>query len=126
MRIGDVWVTSAMLPELCALAGVHRTTAARWLERRALPPAVYRLLRILQTGDLGEISDAWSGWRLSPRNGELYAPNDDRRGYGPGHVLAMGWRAHQLAALERSAARDTVTQTTEPGMQSRDLRVVSR
>lgn len=101
MNVDGVTVNAQMIPELCKLTGNHRTTVSRWIEKGRLPPAIHRLLRILQNGDLGEISEQWSGWRLHPRLGQLFSPNDPYRGFEPGHLHALGWTHHLKGELRR-------------------------
>jgi len=60
--------------ELARLTDSHVTTARRWLRTKKAPPMVLRCLAVLRRGDLGAVNKAWTGWRLSARDGELYSP----------------------------------------------------
>jgi hypothetical protein len=84
---------------LCAIAGVHRTTVARWRARQELPAAVSRLLRIALEGELELVHERWKGFRLDPRDGTLWTP--EAWPCTPGDVLAIKYRAAQLLELER-------------------------
>lgn len=63
--------------ELERLAGVHRTTAARW-KRRAragfLATWLARLVNTLHRGHLDDINAAWRGWLINPHDGQLVSP----------------------------------------------------
>lgn len=77
MRTGQVpildWVTAA---ELARLAGVDRTTAARWRRGdRPAPPAVLQLVELFHGGHVGPRAGiAWRGWYFD-QAGELCAPD---------------------------------------------------
>ena len=47
MLIGDVWISPPMIADISEVTGVNRTTVARWMKRRQLPPTVYRYLPTL-------------------------------------------------------------------------------
>lgn len=76
MRTGTVdlldWVRT---DELAELAGVHRTTAARWRRRElACPPAVLKLLELTFGGHVGPCAGPdWRGWYFDPE-GRLNPP----------------------------------------------------
>jgi hypothetical protein len=84
---------------LQAVAGVHRTTVARWRARQELPLAVSLLLRVMYYGELELVHEAWKDFRLDPRSGVLVTP--EAWPCRPGDVLAIKYRAAQLEALER-------------------------
>ena len=69
--IGRIWLTTAMIADVAQETGKHRTTVARWLARREIPPAEHRLLDLTHNGNLGEIHEAWRGWSIDVRRGEL-------------------------------------------------------
>lgn len=91
--------------ELQELAGVNRTTAARWKRQESrLPFAVARLVLFRYGCELAAVWGAqWSGWRIG-RDGALYAPGW-RRPFTPGEVLALPYLYGQIAALKRATAR---------------------
>lgn len=99
MLIGDVWITHGAANAIAAKLGVHRTTVTRWIVRRQLPTAVYQLLKILQKGDLGVMHDAWAGWSVDTKRGDLVTPVGEC--IRPGHVLSLPYRLHQLGTVQR-------------------------
>lgn len=84
-------------------ARVHRSTVARWRARRAYPPALERLAELELYGRLELIHDAWTGFRIDARNGDLIMPGGER--YRAGELLALPLRAQHVAELERQLRR---------------------
>lgn len=84
-------------------AGVHRSTVARWRARRAYPPAIERLAELEVHGRLELIHDAWAGFTIDRRTGELVTPGGER--YRAGELLALPIRAQLLHELERQVRR---------------------
>lgn len=80
------------------VAGVHRTTAARWRAAQRLPRAVSLLVRTMHHGELELVHDTWRGFRLDRRDGTLWTPEDYP--LKPGDLLAIKYRAAQLRELE--------------------------
>ena len=97
MLIGDVWITPPMIAEISELTGVNRTTVARWIKGRQLPPMVYRYLRMVLNGRLAGIHDAWVGRSIDVRSGDLISPVGKM--IKPGEVMSIPYRLHQIAAL---------------------------
>ena len=87
---------------LVDVAGVHRTTAARWRAAQRLPKSVSLLVRVAHHGELEHVHDLWRGFRLDRRTGTLWTPE----GWpcSPGDVLAIRYRAAQLRELELELA----------------------
>lgn len=89
MRTGQVpildWVTA---PELARLAGVDRTTAARWRRGdRPAPSAVLQLVALYHGGHVGPRAGiAWRGWYFD-LDGDLCPPD-----------LRSSIHAHELRA----------------------------
>jgi hypothetical protein len=81
------------------VAGVHRTTVARWRAEQRLPQPVSLLVRVMHDGDVSLVHGDWSGFRLDRRSGTLWTPEDWP--CTPGDILAIKYRAAQLAALQR-------------------------
>lgn len=102
--IDDVWLSPPMLPALAELTGTHRTTVARWYEKRRLPKPVHLLLQLVWHGRIARIHGAWDGWAIDVRSGELVTP------YGvavtAGEILAIPYRLHELSTLRRPASID--------------------
>lgn len=77
MQTGSIpvldWVTTA---ELARLAGVDRTTAARWRRRERLAPsAVVQLVEMYHGGHVGpRAAPTWRGWYFDSK-GLLCAPD---------------------------------------------------
>lgn len=69
---------------LAELTHTHISTARRWLRRRSAPPAVLMALTFLRFGDLGAISEKWTGWGL--RADQLWSP--ENVAFTPGMVRA--------------------------------------
>jgi hypothetical protein len=90
-----IYVPDAWLREV---AGVHRTTIARWRDRQELPLAVSLLIRVMYYGELELVHEAWKDFRLDPRAGVLYTP--EAWPCRPGDLLAIKYRAAQLRELE--------------------------
>ena len=84
-------------------SGVHRATVARWRARRAFPAALVRLAEIELEGRLELIHEAWAGFAIDPRTGELVMPGGER--YRAGELLALPIRAQHLAELQRVIER---------------------
>lgn len=116
--IDDVWLSPAMLPALAELTGMHRTTVARWYERRRLPRVVRLLLELVWHGRLARIHDAWSGWSIDVKSGELVTP------YGaairPGEILAIPYRLHELQA-RRAGGIQPATNNAQLVLVAREL-----
>lgn len=110
MLIGDVWITPPMIAEISELTGVNRTTVARWIKQRQLPPTVYRYLCLVLNGQLAGIHDAWAGWSISARSGDLISPVGTM--IKPGEVMSIPYRLHQISALnEKIRAQDIALQS---------------
>lgn len=84
------------------VAGAHRTTIARWRREQRLPRPVSLLVRVMHDGELELVHEAFRGFRLDPRAGVLWTPEDYP--LSPGDLLAIKYRAAQLRALEREIA----------------------
>lgn len=80
-------------------ARVHRSTVARWRARRVFPAALQRLVELELEGRLELIHDAWTGFKIDARTGELVTPGGLR--YRAGEILALPIRAQLLHELER-------------------------
>lgn len=93
--------------ELAALTDTHVTTTRRWLRTKKVPPMVLRYLAVLRRGDLGAINKAWTGWKLSARDGELYSP--EGVGFTPGHVRAGPLHAQTAKELRGQLHAATAT-----------------
>ena len=89
MYAADSWIE--------AVTGAHRITVARWRRARSWSPVLVRLAKLVLDGELGEISDQWTGWRL--RHGKLETPGGDQFSAGEIHTYAL--RLQHLRALER-------------------------
>jgi len=112
MLIGDVWITRPMIAEISELTGVDRTTVARWIKRRQLPPTVYRYLRMVLNGRLADIHDAWAGWSIDVRSGDLISPVGTM--IKPGEVMSIPYRLHQIAALnKKTKSQDIALQSAD-------------
>ena len=89
----DQWheaATAAPLEEIARVAGVHRTTAARWRITGRVPRAVTALLKYHFHGSLPPCAGpAWSGWRFG-HDGLLYAP-DLAQGFDPNEIRCLVW-----------------------------------
>lgn len=84
-------------------ARVHRSTVARWRSTRRFPPALQRLAELELEGRLELIHDAWAGFMIDARTGELILPGGLR--YRAGELLALPIRAQYLHELERRVRR---------------------
>lgn len=75
--------------ELCALAGVDRSTAIRWRNGTSrCPPAVVKLAQLRILGDASALlGPDWDGFTFG-RDGLLYA-DGWRRGFSAGEIRAM-------------------------------------
>lgn len=98
MLIDDVWISPSMVGEVSDLCGVHRTTVARWLQRRELPRLAHKVLNLVLHGRLQEIHPAWAGWSIDHKSGELVTPLG--RSVTAPEILAMQLRYQHIAALE--------------------------
>jgi hypothetical protein len=88
-------------------ARVHRSTVSRWRARREFPPALQRLAELELNGRIELIHDAWTGWRIDARTGELVTPGGER--YSAGEIWALPIRAQMLHELERRANESLAT-----------------
>ena len=70
---------------LVALTGVHESTARRWKVRLRCPRWLDRLLALCISGELGEVRDAWAGWRLT--DGHLVSP--EGWCFSPGEIRSI-------------------------------------
>ncbi len=105
MMIGEVWLTHQMVPDLCAELGVHRSTVARWLDKRKLPRTVEVLLDITHNGNLGRIHPSWNDWNIDVKSGELVTPivqRGNRRTYRHVDILKIQLTYQQLSCLKSS------------------------
>lgn len=83
--------------EITRALPVNRETARRWRRRRRVPPVPMLALRLRLEGDLGAISDAWSGWRLA--GGRLTSP--EGVAWSCGELNAWQFERQELAQLRR-------------------------
>jgi transcriptional regulator with XRE-family HTH domain len=95
MHVTDDWIKER--------AGVHRSTIARWRNARRFPPALARLAELELAGRVELIHEAWTGFAIDPRSGELVMPGGER--YRVGELLALPIRAQLLHELERRLRR---------------------
>jgi|GEM_PF-6857458 len=79
---------------------VSAETRRRWRRRGTPPPLAVLALRLLE-GELGEISEAWSGWRV--RQGELVSPEGET--WTPGRLTAWVLQLQLLEEYRRRLAR---------------------
>ncbi len=88
---------------LVDVAGVHRTTVARWRARQELPRAMSLLVRVMHHGELELVDERWAGFRLDNRRGMLWTPE----GFpcAPGDLLAIRYRQAHVRALELELER---------------------
>ncbi len=95
IHVADDWLRD--------VAGVHRTTVARWRAAQRLPLAVSLLVRVMHHGELELVHDAWRGYRLDRRDGTLWTPaNWPCR---PADVAAIPYRLAHVRALELELAK---------------------
>lgn len=86
------------------VTGAHRTTIARWRALGSLPPELVRLAKLELVGEIGLINDAWLGWRIDAKTGQLISPGETFA-YTPGEICALNLRLQQLAELDRDNSR---------------------
>jgi hypothetical protein len=79
--------------------GCHLTTARRWRRGEEPPKSALILIELMNTGDLGLIDPAWSGWLLRGKN--LIAPHGEV--FSRGDVLSLRFLAQQVAHLMSEA-----------------------
>lgn len=108
-----------MLPALAELTGRHRTTVARWYQRRRLPAAVRCLVELAFGGRLERIHAAWAGWILDPKTGELETPGGQR--FTVGELLAVPYRYQELSEL-RAQLRELAVMARNRALQPADVR----
>lgn len=94
--------------ELCALAGVDRSTAIRWKNGTSrCPPAVVKLAQLRILGDAAALLGAdWDGFTFG-RDGLLYA-DGWRRGFSAGEIRAMPYVYGELFVRRTEAAQLTL------------------
>jgi hypothetical protein len=96
MFVTDAWIIER--------AGVHRSTVARWRAARSFPPALKRLAELEIEGRLELIHEAWEGFTLDARTGELVSPGGER--YRAGEILAIPIRHQLVRELAKRPARE--------------------
>jgi hypothetical protein len=72
---------------IAKVCGCHITTARRWKRGEEPPLAALTIIRLMSTGDLGWLDEAWRGWRI--RDGQLFSPDDVP--HTPGDVQGTFW-----------------------------------
>lgn len=82
---------------LAELAGVHVSTARRWIRTGKCPRSVARLVRVCLCGELDDIHAAWRGWRLV--RGTLYSPEGWE--FSPGAVRSLPLLQTQVREMRR-------------------------
>lgn len=98
MLIGELFVADDAANGIAARFGLHRTTVQRWLDKCALPKAVYELLLLEQRGNLEALHPSWEGWRLDTRTGNLLPPAGNA--FKPGHLMACQYIYHLASELQ--------------------------
>jgi hypothetical protein len=118
-------VLSGITPEqLAELTDTHITTARRWKrDPKKAPPHVVRCLAVLRHGDLGAISKKWAGWGL--RGDKLWSPEDDRRGFDPGHVRSVPYLEATALEMRRQVMAATATVATSQERRERIAALVT-
>jgi hypothetical protein len=96
-----------MSREACAqFLGVSLRTVRYWEAGRCrVPWSAVRLLRLHRLGDLGALHDAWAGWTLHARTGELVSPNGYR--FEPGKLALWPLLCEQARFWRQDFARRT-------------------
>ncbi len=87
--------------ELAVICGVALRTARRWKALRQMPAGYALGLALLRDGDLGLLSKAWDGWKLT--QDALYTP--DNWEFKPGEIMAMPFKYALLSDLQRQLAQ---------------------
>jgi hypothetical protein len=87
-------VSAERISEWC---GCHLTTARRWRRGEEPPKSALILIELMNTGDLGLLDPAWSGWRL--RGDKLFAPTDDQ-GFTTGDIMSIPWIRQMVRHLQ--------------------------
>ncbi|EKF74049.1 hypothetical protein A11A3_10336 [Alcanivorax hongdengensis A-11-3] len=83
---------------------VHPSTIRRQESGKVpINPLFLRLLAI-RAGHLGEIHPRWHGWQID-RDGEMFNPLGYKRGFVPGDLNALLFRAAQVRAMELKIKR---------------------
>jgi hypothetical protein len=77
--------------------GCHLTTARRWRRGEEPPKSALILIELMNTGDLGLIDPAWSGWRL--RGDKIYPPTA-MKGFSAGDIMSITWLIQQVRHLQ--------------------------
>lgn len=95
--------TGAAVRQARALANLTRDQAAAWLscspvhlariERGRAPARPVHVHTLLLVAGF-VVAPGFVGWRF--HNGELYSPDEPRRGWGPHHLFAARWAFAQL------------------------------
>ena len=107
--------TAQLEPEtMAALAGVDISTARRWRRGAAIPEPARRLLALLTERDLGPLSRAWRGWRIT-REGLLVS--DEQWTFTPGEVRALPLIRARLEELRNRYESPRIDPSTIPGAQ---------
>lgn len=97
LRFGELGITAF---QAAAWLGIHVRTYQRQEQgRSSLYGPLWRALA-LKAGYLGDIHPAWTGWRLSPRDGRLYPPGY-RYGLSAGEILSMPYLLALVLELQR-------------------------
>jgi len=94
LYVPDAWLSD--------VAGVHRTTIARWRRAQAVPRAVSLLIRVMHDGELGLVHEAWTDFKLDRRCGSLWTP--ESYPCRAADLLSIRYRTDQLRALEHELA----------------------
>ena len=110
--------------EACAqFLGVSLRTVRYWEAGRCrVPWSAVRLLRLHRLGDLGALHDAWAGWTLHARTGELVSPNGYR--FEPGKLALWPLLCEQARFWRQDFARrgGRTSPAVRPGVWGRSPR----
>lgn len=103
MMIGKLWITREMAPEIANDLSVTKRTVEGWYAKGIIPPTAYALLDILRNGNLGRLHEAWDGWKIDTRSGDLVTPilgHGRNRTVTSRHIFMQQIMYQQLSALK--------------------------
>lgn len=103
MSLTDLLIGMFTPAQFCALLGISDRTYRRWNQDTHQIPAAVLLWLHIRRGHLDQYGEAWAGWHINQKTGELVSPSGV--GFHASQIEHMGLAFQESALLRADNAK---------------------